>query len=62
MGETLQNVEIPQGLLVAAVIRDGHAFIPRGQDRLEAGDDVILFMRRTEAELVELLFPGRETE
>jgi trk system potassium uptake protein TrkA len=62
VGETLQNVEIPQGLLVAAVIRDGHAFIPRGQARLEAGDDVILFMRRTEADLVELLFPGRETE
>lgn len=57
-GSSLADVEIPQGLLVAAVLRDGKAFIPRGQDHLLVNDEVILFARREERDLVQLLFPG----
>lgn len=57
-GATLAEIEIPQGLLVAAILRRGKAFVPSGSHRLEAGDEVILFARRAEAALVQLLFPG----
>ena len=56
-GAKLEAVEIPQGLIVAAVLRGGEARIPRGRDRLEAGDEAILFVRRAELDLVQLLFP-----
>ena len=35
-------------------------FVPRGPDRLEAGDLVILFVREEELGTVQLLFPGRD--
>lgn len=61
-GAPLEAIEIPEGLIVAALMRNGAARIPRGRDRIEAGDDVILFVRRDEAELARLLFPGPEPD
>jgi trk system potassium uptake protein TrkA len=61
-GGLLENIEIPQGLIVAAVLRDGRATIPRGSDRLEIGDDVILFVRQRELGMAQLLFPGPEPD
>lgn len=58
----LRDVEIPQGLIVAAVLRDGKALIPRGNVQFLVGDDVILFARREERDLVQLLFPGPEPD
>jgi len=60
--QTLMDIEVPQGLIVAAILRNGHATIPRGRDRLETGDDVILFVRSSEAGMAQLLFPGPGTE
>ncbi|MFQ5417956.1 MAG: Trk system potassium transporter TrkA [Myxococcota bacterium] len=61
-GGRLADIEIPQGLIVAAVMRGGKAIIPRGDLLLEAGDDVIVFALRSEAPLVNLLFPGSDGE
>ena len=61
-GARLDEIEIPQGLLVAAILRDGKAVIPRGDDVLEVGDDAILFVRRAELPTAHLLFPGLDDE
>lgn len=58
----LSEIEIPQGLIIAAVLRDGRASIPRGEDRLQVGDDVILFIRRSEVPIAQLLFPGADSD
>ena len=50
----------PRGLIVGAVARGSKVFVPRGTDRLEVGDLVILFVREEELSTVQLLFPGRE--
>jgi trk system potassium uptake protein TrkA len=57
-GQRLDEIEIPHGLIVAAVLRDGRATVPRGDDRLEVGDQVILFVRQSEADIANLVFPG----
>ncbi len=59
---TLEQIEIPQGLIVAAVVRDGKVTVPRGRDALRVGDDVILFVQRSEAAMIQLLFPGNEAD
>jgi len=59
-GGRLGEIEIPQGLIVAAVLRKGRTIIPDGDFQLAVGDDVILFVRRSEAEFARLLFPGNE--
>lgn len=61
-GGRLQEIEIPQGLIVAAVLRGGRSIIPRGDFQIEVGDHVILFVRRAEVEFAHLLFPGVDRE
>lgn len=59
-GERLADIEVPRGLLVAAVLRGSRAVIPRGDYRLEVDDDVVLFVQRDEVDVVQLVFPGAE--
>jgi len=49
-------------LIVGAVIRGEKVFVPRGPDRLEVGDRVIIFVEAKEVPLLRLLFPGREVD
>ena len=58
-GVTLAEMNAPRGLIVGAVVRGEKVFVPRGNDRLEAGDQVILFVQEEELDTVRLLFPGR---
>jgi trk system potassium uptake protein TrkA len=59
-GVTLAEMSPPRGLIVGAVVRGKKVFVPRGADRLEVGDLVILFVREEELDTVRLLFPGRD--
>jgi trk system potassium uptake protein TrkA len=59
-GVTLAEISPPRGLIVGAVVRGRRVFVPRGADRLEVGDVVILFVRKEELATVQLLFPGRD--
>ncbi|MCH7709698.1 MAG: Trk system potassium transporter TrkA [Myxococcales bacterium] len=61
-GGRLADIEIPQGLIVAAILRNGKAIIPRGDDKLQVGDAVVLFVDRSEAGTASLLFPGVDEE
>jgi len=59
-GVTLAEMNPPRGMIVGAVARGRKVFVPRGPDRLEVGDLVILFVREEELPTVQLLFPGRD--
>lgn len=61
-GCTLNSVDIPQGLVVAAVLHNDRAIVPRGDQQLEVGDKVILFVRKSDAQLAQLVFPGPDNE
>jgi trk system potassium uptake protein TrkA len=61
-GVTLAEMSPPRGMIVGAVVRGDKVFVPRGNDRLEVGDLVILFVREEELGTMRLLFPGRETQ
>jgi trk system potassium uptake protein TrkA len=41
-GRTLAEAEIPAESVVASIIRPDHVIIPRGDDRIEAGDRLVL--------------------
>ena len=61
-GVTLAEMKPPRGLIVGAVKRGDKIFVPRGPDRLEVGDSVILFVQEEHVATVHLLFPGREPQ
>jgi trk system potassium uptake protein TrkA len=41
-GKSLAELDLPQDSLVVAIIRDGQVIVPRGQDRLQVADRLIL--------------------
>ena len=61
-GARLADVDLPDGLTVAAVIRAGRVGIAHGDLRLEVDDDVVLFVRREEEATAQLMFPGPDSE
>ena len=46
-GPTLAEAPLPRNTLVVSRVRNGELIVPRGQDRLEAGDKVLFMGRRT---------------
>ena len=46
-GRTLGEAPLPRNVLVVSRVRNGELVVPRGQDRLEAGDKVLFMGRRT---------------
>ena len=61
-GVTLAEFNPPRGIIVGAVVRGQKVFVPSGDDRLAAGDTVVLFVRQDEMPTVNLLFPGRDDD
>lgn len=43
VGDTLQNLNIPKGVLIASIYRQGEVIIPDGNARIKDGDRVIMF-------------------
>ncbi len=60
-GATLSALDLPRGVIVGAVERNGQVFVPKGSDKLEDGDLAIMFVRREELDKIHLLFPGPES-
>lgn len=42
----ISELDLPQGVLIGAVKRNGSIFVPRGQDHLAAGDTIMLLQQR----------------
>jgi trk system potassium uptake protein TrkA len=61
-GVTLGEIKPPRGVIVGAVARGDKVFVPRGEDRLEIGDLVILFVQEEHVPMVHLLFPGKSSD
>jgi trk system potassium uptake protein TrkA len=55
-GHPLAELNFPKEAIVGMVLRDGETIIPKGQDVLEPGDDVVIFTMNTTVEKVENLF------
>jgi len=41
-GNTLKKIDLPQGILITAILRKGKAIIPQGETKLKAADILIL--------------------
>ena len=61
--KTLSELVIPEGVLFAAIERDGVAMVPNGSTQIAPGDKVlILSMLSSAGELESLLSKGRSTK
>ncbi len=55
-GQPLADLDFPKDAIVGMVLCDGETIFPRGNDTLEAGDDVVVFTTDTAVEKVESFF------
>jgi trk system potassium uptake protein TrkA len=43
-GSAVRDLALPEGVLVISILRDGSGFVPTGDSRIEAGDEVLLVL------------------
>jgi trk system potassium uptake protein TrkA len=43
-GKRVEDIHLPQGSLLIAILRDGSGFVPRGDTLIEGGDEVLLVL------------------
>ena len=54
----LKGIGTPVDAIVGAILRDGGAVVPRGDDRIEPGDRILVFSTREAAGRVQAYFSG----
>ena len=55
----LKGIGAPGDAIVGAILRGGQAIVPRGDDRVEPGDRIIVFSTRQAADRVQAYFSGK---
>ncbi len=56
VGRPLRDADLPDGMRVGAVLRDGEMIVPRGDTEIHAGDRVVIFALADEVRRVERMF------
>lgn len=59
LGVALRHLDLPRGALVAAIVKRDRVVVPRGDDRIEAGDSAIVLATAGARTAVERLFRAR---
>ena len=59
VGLPLQEMELPEGVIVAAIHRDGEVIIPGGKTKVASGDRVLIFSLLTEISDLERLLRSK---
>ena len=55
-GKALENLELPDGILIIAIIRGNEMIVPNGKTVLESGDRIILFAMHQVAPKMQKIF------
>jgi len=58
IGVMMSDLNLPEQFLIALIIREGKALIPKGTSSLQAGDDVVAVTDAENAGILDLLFRG----
>lgn len=59
VGKTIHDMELPDGIMIGAVVRDGEVIMPRGGTTFEIGDRIVIFALADAVKKVEQLFAVR---
>lgn len=56
IGKPLHKLQLPQGILVGAIVRGNQVIIPKGSSQIMAGDRIILFAHEDDIQELKTLF------
>ena len=52
----LRNLGVPNGAIIGSIVRGGQVIVPRGEDRIEPGDHLLVCSTGSSAEEIRELF------
>jgi cell volume regulation protein A len=58
-GRTVEGLGLPDGAIVAVVVRDGTLIAPKGRTLLQSGDHLFVLAQTSQREIVDRLFEPR---
>ncbi len=58
IGKSVANLNVPEGIVLTAIIRDGKIVLPRGETCISAGDKVLALAESQNTHLLEEVFGG----
>lgn len=58
-GKSIRDADLPEDVIIGALVRDGAFIVPRGETTIRAGDLIVLFARPWSVKKVERLFSVR---
>ena len=61
IGRELRSLPIPRGALVAAIVRNETALVPRGPTVIEEGDHIVVLAQKDAVDRVARLLRARKT-
>lgn len=59
VGKTIHDMDLPDGIMIGAIVRQGEVILPRGATTFEIGDRIIIFALAAAVKEVEKLFAVR---
>ena len=59
VAQPLKGIGTPVDAIVGAILRGREVIVPRGDDRVEPGDHIIVFSTREAAQRVQAYFSGK---
>ena len=60
VGTMIRNLALPEGVVIALIIRDEQTILPQGRSTLEKGDHVIVVLRPSVRSMVDRIFAHRD--
>lgn len=58
VGQQIKEAGLPEDCMVGTILRAGHVLVPRGEERIQVGDRVLLFAQKGALAEVERAFEG----
>ncbi len=60
LNKTLEELDLPKGIIIGSISRDGRVFIPDGRTRLMAKDRVVVFSLKENLDDLSMFFRGKK--
>lgn len=60
IGKTLEDLKLPQGVIIGAIVRKNQVIIPKGDSMLKMRDRIVVFSLKEDAETLKKLFSPKK--
>lgn len=60
IGKTLEELKLPKGIIIGAIVREGEVIIPKGKSTIESGDRIVVFCLSEDLPTLKIFFKSHK--